>query len=133
MPQIILKERTAHLVRCTSITRDVDQYQNTSTLITSYFRPLNIAKFLKTASNTSRSSRLHMFFILKSFAKFTGKRLCWSLFLKNLQVEGLQLYFKKRLQQRYFPVEFAKFLRTTFLQNTSGECFFSLVGCFCIF
>ena len=103
------------------------------TLITSYFCPLNIAKFLKTASNTSRSSRLQMFFILKSFAKFTGKHLCWSLFLKNLRVEGLQLYQKKRLQQRYFPVKFAKILRTPFLQNTSGECFFTSVGCLCIF
>ena len=30
MPQIILKERTAHLVSYTFFTRDVDQYQNTS-------------------------------------------------------------------------------------------------------
>ena len=28
---------------------------------------------------------------------------------------------KKRLWYRYFPVNFAKFLRTTFLQNTSGR------------
>ena len=63
MPQIILKERTAHLASYTFFTRDVDQYKNTSlsqlyqpprtvfhrTLITGYFRPVNIAKFLKTA------------------------------------------------------------------------------------
>ena len=64
------------------------------TLITSYFCPVNIAKFLRTAFlYTSRSSRLQMFFkigVLKSFANFTGKHLCWSLFLKNLQAEGLQ-------------------------------------------
>ena len=30
MPQIILKERTAHLASHTFFTRDVDQYQNTS-------------------------------------------------------------------------------------------------------
>ena len=140
MPQIILKERTAQLVSYTSFTRDVDQYQNTSTTIkpfsqklaTSYFRPLNIAKSLRTAQNTSRSSRLQMFFTLKSFANFKRKHLCWSLFLKNLQAEGLQLYLK-RLQYRYFPVKFAKFLRTPFLQNTSGECFCTSVGCFCIF
>ena len=29
--------------------------------------------------------------------------------------------FKKRLWHRYFPVNFAKFLRTPFLQNTSGR------------
>ena len=82
------------------------------TLITSYFRPVNIAKFLRTAflQNTSRSSRLQIFLkigILKSFANFTGKHLCWSLFLKNLQAEGLQLH-EKRLQLRYFPLKFAK-------------------------
>ena len=65
MPQIILKERTAHLASYTFFTRDVDQYKNTSlsqlyplnhqeqifhrTLITSHFRPVNIAKFLRTA------------------------------------------------------------------------------------
>ena len=30
MPQIILKERTAHLASYTFVTRDVDQYKNTS-------------------------------------------------------------------------------------------------------
>ena len=33
---------------------------------------------------------------------------------------------KKRIQQRYFPVNIAKFLRTTFLYNTSGGCFLIL-------
>ena len=31
---------------------------------------------------------------------------------------------KKRLWYRGFPVNFVEFLRTTFLQNTSGGCFF---------
>ena len=89
------------------------------TLITSYFRPVNIAKFLRTAflKNTSRSSRLQMFFkigVLRSVANFTGKHLCSSLFLKNFQAGGLQLH-KKRLQHSCFPVKFAKFLRTSFL------------------
>ena len=30
MPQIILKERTAHLVSYAFFTRDIDQYKNTS-------------------------------------------------------------------------------------------------------
>ena len=30
MPQIILKDRTAHLASYTFFTRDVDQYKNTS-------------------------------------------------------------------------------------------------------
>ena len=49
--------------------------------------------------------------VLKNLAKFTGKHLCWSLFFK----------MKKRLQHRCFAVNFAKFLRTPFLQNTSGR------------
>ena len=88
------------------------------THITSYF-PVNIAKFLRTAflKNTSRSSRLQMFFkigVLRSVANFTGKHLCSSLFLKNFQAGGLQLR-KKRLQHSCFPVKFAKSLRTPFL------------------
>ena len=64
-----------------------------------------------------RSSRTQMFFktsVLKRFANFTGKHLRWSLFLKNLQAEGLQLH-KKRLQHRCFLLKFAKFLTTPFL------------------
>ena len=40
-----------------------------------------------------------------------------SLFLIKLQAESLQ----KRLWHRCFPVSFLKFLRTPFLQNTSGR------------
>ena len=47
--------------------------------------------------------------ILKSFSKFIRKHLCLNLFL-TLQALGLD---------RCFPVNFAKFLRTPFSQNTS--------------
>ena len=60
-----------------------------------------------------------MFFrigVLKNIAIFTGKHLCWSLLLKKS-------ILKKRLQHRSFPVNIAKFLRTPFLQNTSGWLF----------
>ena len=43
--------------------------------------------------------------ILKSFAIFTRKHLCWSLFL----IKGLR--------RRCFPVNIAKFLRTPILKN----------------
>ena len=52
-----------------------------------------------------------MFFkidILRNFANFRGKHLGWNLFNK------VGVSFKTRLQQRYFPVKFAKFLRTHF-------------------
>ena len=52
--------------------------------------------------------------VLRNFAKFTGKHLCQRLFFNRE---------KKRLWHRCFPVNFVKFLRTTFLQNTSGGCF----------
>ena len=35
-------------------------------------------------------------------------------------------FIKKRLWHRCFPVNFVKFLRTPFLQNTSGGCFSTL-------
>ena len=69
-----------------------------------------------------RSSRPKMFCkkgVFRNFAKFTGKHLCQSLFLNK--VAGLSL-FKKRLWHRCFLVNFAKFLRNLFLQNTSGGC-----------
>ena len=36
------------------------------------------------------------------------------------------ILLKKRLWRRWFPVNFAKFIRTSFLQNTFGGCLWSL-------
>ena len=47
--------------------------------------------------------------VLRNFSKFTGK---------HLHRQGFFL-LKKRLWYRCFPVNFAKFLRTPFLQNIS--------------
>ena len=47
--------------------------------------------------------------VLKNIAKLTGKRLCQRLFLIKLQA-----------LRRCFPVNFAIFLETPFLQNISG-------------
>ena len=49
--------------------------------------------------------------LLKNLSIFTGKHLCWSLFLIKLRA------FKNRLQHRCFPVTIAKFLRRTVLKN----------------
>ena len=71
-----------------------------------------------------RSSRPDLFCekgVLRNFAKFTGKHLCQSLFFNK--VAGAANLLKKRLWHRCFPMNFAKFLRTPFLQNTSGGCF----------
>ena len=58
--------------------------------------------------------------VCRNCAKFTGKHLCQSFLNK---VGGLRpaTLFKKRLGHRCFPQSFAKFLRTPFLQNTSGR------------
>ena len=47
------------------------------------------------------------------------KHLCWSLFLVKLKAFN---FIKKKLQHKYLPVNFAKFLRTTFLHNALGDC-----------
>ena len=57
---------------------------------------------------------------LRNFAKFTGKHLRQSpLFNK---VAGLS-----SVDSLCFPVDFAKFLRTAFLQNTSGRLLLDVV------
>ena len=50
--------------------------------------------------------------VLENFAKFTGKHLCQRL----------------QSQRQCFPVNLAKFSRTSFLQNTSGGCFQTLMN-----
>ena len=59
--------------------------------------------------------------VLRNYAKFTGKYLCQNLFINK--VTGLRpaTLLKKRLWHRCFPVNFVKFLRTPFLQNTCGR------------
>ena len=56
---------------------------------------------------------------LRNFTKFTRKHLCQSLSLRPATL------LKKRLSHWCFPVNFAKFLRTTFLQNASGRLLLS--------
>ena len=72
-----------------------------------------------------RSSRSEVFCrkgVLRNLAKFTGKHPCQSLTSQIL----CNFIKKKRLWQRCFPVNFAKFLRTSFLQNTCGGCFLNI-------
>ena len=59
--------------------------------------------------------------VLRNVSKLTGKHLCQSLFCNK--VAGLRpaTLLKKRLWHRCLPVNFEKFLRKTFLQNTFGQ------------
>ena len=89
-----------------------------------------------------RSSRPEVFCkkgVFKNFIKFTGTHLCQSLFFNK--VAGLRpaTLLKKRLCQRCFPMNFMKFLRTPFLQNTyvcvseGKKCsFFEKFGVLCL-
>ena len=56
--------------------------------------------------------------VLRNFAKFTGKHLCQGLFVSGPKACN---FIKKRLWHRYVRANFAKFLRTSFSQNTSGR------------
>ena len=58
--------------------------------------------------------------IYKDSAIFTGKSLCWSLFLIKLQTCN---FIEKSIRHKYFTVNITKFLSTAFLQNTSLSCF----------
>ena len=61
--------------------------------------------------------------VLKNFAKFTGKTCARVSLLIKLQAWGPRpaTLLKKRLWHKCVPVNFVKFLRTNFLQNTSGR------------
>ena len=50
----------------------------------------------------------------KNFAKFTGKHLIRSLFLNKVAGLSQATLLKERLRHRSSPVNFAKFLRTSF-------------------
>ena len=91
-----------------------------------YF-PANFAKFLRTPFFTEQlrwlllkhsSKQPEVFYkraVLRNFAIFTQKSLWWSLFLIKLQVSRPDI--KTRLQDRCFPVDIAKFLRSPILKN----------------
>ena len=58
--------------------------------------------------------------VLRNFAKFIGKELCQKLFFNKATGLRPATLLKKKLWRRCFPVNFAKFLRTLFLQSTPG-------------
>ena len=59
--------------------------------------------------------------VLRNFEKFTGKHLCQSLFFNKAAGLRPATLLKKRLWHRCFLVNFSKFLKTPFSQNTSGR------------
>ena len=68
----------------------------------------------------------------RNFAEFTGKHLCQSLFFNKIVGLRPATLLKKRLWNRCFPVNFAKLLRTPFLQMILKQRHWKvyLDGCF---
>ena len=64
--------------------------------------------------------------ILKNFGNFTGKHLCWSLFLIKFQAWMSAILLKRDSNSGVFLWSLRNFLRTTFLQNTSSGSFCKL-------
>ena len=59
--------------------------------------------------------------VLRNFVKFVTKHLCQSLFLVKFAFLRPATLLKERLRHTCFPVDFAEFLRTPFLQNAFGQ------------
>ena len=70
--------------------------------------------------------------VLKKFAKVTGKHMYQSVYFNKVAGSACNL-IKKRFWQRCFPVNFAKFLRIPFLQNTSARLLLYWTQLFCLF
>ena len=62
--------------------------------------------------------------VFRNFAKFTGKGLCQVLFFNKVAGPKPATLLKKGIWHRCCLVNFAKFLRTPFSQNTSGRLLF---------
>ena len=88
-----------------------------SIILNSFYLLTNFAEKLHREAGTRGVLRKG---ILKNFAKFKGKYFSFN------KVAGLKTatLLIKWLWRRCFPVNFAKLLRTYFLQITSGGCFF---------
>ena len=76
----------------------------------------------KNAFEKQRLADVFKINVLINFAIFTGKHLCWSLFLIKSDLNACN-FMKKRLQHKCFPV---KFVKSTFFNRTppvaSSEC-----------
>ena len=57
---------------------------------------------------------------LRNFGKFTGKHLCQSLLFNKVWGIRPAMLLKKKLWHRCFPVNYAKFLRSTFHRTPPG-------------
>ena len=73
------------------------------------FAPKDFQRILSIHKIAEKYNQKEVFYkaALKHFAIFTGKHLCWSIFLIKFIIT--------KLQHRYFPVNIARFLRASIL------------------
>ena len=93
-------------------------YSHKGTLGTLLYNNMNLGSFVCFIRSSHRRCSIKKG-VPRDIAKFTGKHLCQSLFLNKVAVLRPATLLKKRHLHRCFPVNFAKFLRTTFCRNTS--------------
>ena len=77
----------------------------------------------------NRNSRSQMFFkvgVLKNFASFTGKHLCWGLFLINLQALRSATLLKRNSNTGVFR-EIWEILKNVFLYRTPPVAAFCVI------
>ena len=91
-----------------------------------FFRYAIYLQFLQSAPQLIKNTQkqpAEVFYVKRCsyFTKFTEKHLCQSLFFNKVLGLRPATLLKKRLWHMCFPVNFVKFLRTPFLQNTSGQ------------
>ena len=87
-------------------------------ILTPKWQLLKILSNLKYYCQIIRSSRPELFckkVVLKNFAKFTEKHLCWSRFYSKVADVRPATLRKNKLRHRYFHLNFAKSLSNNFL------------------
>ena len=60
--------------------------------------------------------------ILKGFSKFTGKHLCWNLFINKVAEFKPGTLSKTRFQHRCFPMNFVSFKNTNLIEQLRLTC-----------
>ena len=75
------------------------------------------------SKNLDRSACVSKKGVFENLLKFTGKHLCQSIFFNKDAGLRPATLLKKRLCDRCSAVNFMKYLRTSVLQNTFGDCF----------
>ena len=100
----------------------LDTGSQRSFILTELRKKLNLPTIPNRSSHRMCSVRKD---VLRNFAKSTEKHLRRSIFFNKVADLNPATLLKKRLWHRCFPVNFVKFLRTPFLQNTSGRLLLS--------